>query len=129
MGNMAFSWAKKLMERWYLLIHEKVLFWTWNWWKDDNYWLRRSSYFELFRDEKYSFFLAKMLMERWYLHGLFELSIIFQHLGNMTFWAVPFLFVKNVWCQYIKVKWREYYRLFMHVFPRNYISTGKYPKV
>ena len=33
MGNMAFFWAKKLMERWYLLITEKVLFWTFRWWE------------------------------------------------------------------------------------------------
>ena len=26
-------WAKKLMERWYLLITEKILFWTFRWWE------------------------------------------------------------------------------------------------
>ena len=33
MGNTVFSWAKKLIERWYLLITEKVLFWNFRWWK------------------------------------------------------------------------------------------------
>ena len=33
MGNAVFFWAKKLMERWYLLISEKVLFWAFRWWK------------------------------------------------------------------------------------------------
>ena len=59
MGNTVFSWAKKLIERWYLLITEKVLFWTFrwweirsffesrSWWKDDIYWLLRSSCFDL----------------------------------------------------------------------------------
>ena len=63
--NTVFSWAKKLIERWYLLITEKVLFWTFpwwqirsffesiSWWKDDIYWLRRNSCFELFGDGKY----------------------------------------------------------------------------
>ena len=47
------------------------------------------SYFELFGDGKYGlFFSAKKLMERSYLHGLFELSMIFQDLGNMVFRAV-----------------------------------------
>ena len=100
MGNTVFSWAKKLIERWYLLITEKVLFW-------------------IFGDGKYGIFLsqevdgkiiftgywevlvlnflvmgntvllsAKKLMERWYLYGLFELSMIFQDLGNMVFRAV-----------------------------------------
>ena len=34
MENRDFSWAKKLIERWYLLITEKwFLFWTFPWWK------------------------------------------------------------------------------------------------
>ena len=33
MGSTVFSWAKKLMERWYLLITEKILFWTIRWWE------------------------------------------------------------------------------------------------
>ena len=33
MENTAFSWAKKLIERWYLLIKENALFWTLRWWK------------------------------------------------------------------------------------------------
>ena len=49
MGNTVFFWAKKLMGRWYLLITEKFLFWTFrrrwirsfiepkSWWKDDIY--------------------------------------------------------------------------------------------
>ena len=71
MGNTVFSWAKKLIERWYLLITEKVLFWTFrwwkirsffeprSWWKDDIYWLRRSSCFELFGDGKYGLFYSQ----------------------------------------------------------------------
>ena len=71
MGNTVFSWAKKLIERWYLLITEKVLFWTFrwweirsffesrSWWKDDIYWLLRSSCFELFGDGKYGPFFSQ----------------------------------------------------------------------
>ena len=69
--NTVFSWAKKLIERWYLLITEKVLFWTFqwweirsffesrSWWKDDIYWLLRSSCFELFGDGKYGLFFSQ----------------------------------------------------------------------
>ena len=32
-GNYGLFWAKKLMERWYLLIIEKFLFWTFQWWE------------------------------------------------------------------------------------------------
>ena len=33
MGNTVFFWVKKLMERWYLLVTEKFLFWTFRWWE------------------------------------------------------------------------------------------------
>ena len=35
-----------------------------------------------------AFFWVKKLMERWYLRSLFELSMIFQDLGNKVFRAV-----------------------------------------
>ena len=142
-GNTLFSWAKKLMEIWYLLITGKFLFWSFqeweigsfiepkSWWKDDIYWLLKRSCFELFGDGKYGLFLsqevdgkmiftgywevlvlnfsvmgntvffsAKKLMERWYLHGLFQLFMIIQDLGNMGFRAVTaqhFLLCNVVW--------------------------------
>ena len=33
MGSTVFLWAKKMMERWYLLITEMFLFWTFQWWE------------------------------------------------------------------------------------------------
>ena len=33
MGNTVFLWAKKMMERWYLMITEMFLFWTFQWWE------------------------------------------------------------------------------------------------
>ena len=71
MGNTIFSWAKKLTEIWCLLITGKFLFWTFrwweirsffesrSWWKDDIYWLPRSSCFELFGDGKYNIFFSQ----------------------------------------------------------------------
>ena len=71
MGNTVFSWAKKLTEIWYLLITGKFLFWTFrwweirsffesrSWWKDDIYWLLRSSCFELFSNGKYGIFFSQ----------------------------------------------------------------------
>ena len=70
----SFFWGKKLMERWYLPINEKFLFWAFPWWKmwpffekksywkDDIYWLLKSSCFELFGDGNKVFFSAKKLM-------------------------------------------------------------------
>ena len=63
--------AIKLIERWYLLITEKFLFWTFRrWeirsffepkrcWKDDIYWLLKSFCFELFGHGKYGLFFSQ----------------------------------------------------------------------
>ena len=72
MGNTVFFWVKRLMERWYLLITEKFLFWTFwwceirsffesrSWWKDDIYLLLKSSCLKLSGDGKYgSFFESR----------------------------------------------------------------------
>ena len=83
-GKYSLFWCKKLMETWCLLITEKFLlsandkffFWTFRWWELWN-------------------FLAKHLMQRCLL-GLFELSIIFQDLGNTVFCAVGDVFPTNL---------------------------------
>ena len=49
MKNAVFFWAKKMMERWYLLITEKSLFWTFRWW------------------EIWPFFKSRSWWKRWYL--------------------------------------------------------------
>ena len=67
-----------------------------SWWKDDIYWLLESSCFEPWKVLVLNFsemgntviFWGKKLIERWCLLGLFELSKIFQYLGNMVFHAV-----------------------------------------
>ena len=108
----------------FLGMKNAVFFEPKNWWKDDIYWLLKSSCFELFGDGKDGLFLsqevdrkmiftgywevlvlnflvmgnriffsAKNFVQRWYLVGLFELSIIFQDLGNTVFRVVQkFLF-------------------------------------
>ena len=32
-GKSVFFWVKKLIERWYLLVTKKFLFWTFRWWE------------------------------------------------------------------------------------------------
>ena len=128
--NVVF-WAKKLMVLWYLLITEKILFWSFReweirsfsepkrWWKDNGYWLIKVLVLKFSVLGKYGLFLsqevdgkiiftgcwevlllnfsvmgntvffsAKKLMKRWYLHGLFDISMIFQDLENVVFRAV-----------------------------------------
>ena len=62
-GKMIFTGYWKVLD----LGFEKLFFWTFRRW------------------EIRSFFWAIKLMERWYLLGLFELSNMFQDLGNMAF--------------------------------------------
>ena len=100
MGNAVFFWVKKLMERWYLLITENFLFWTFWWWKIQSFLSQEvdgNMIFNGYREVlvlNFSvmgntiFFSAKKLMEILYLLGVFEHSTIFQDLGNMFFRAV-----------------------------------------
>ena len=99
--------AKKLMEIWYLLITKMFLSWSFreweirsffvpkSWCKDRTYWLLKRPCFEQEVDRKMIFtgywkvlVLNLSCFEGWYLLGLFELSRIFQDLGNMVFRAV-----------------------------------------
>ena len=96
MWNTVFSWAKKLIERWYLLIIEKVLFWTFRWWELRSFLSQEvdgkmifTGYCEVLVLNfllmgNTVFFQPKKVMERLYLHGLFELSMIFQDLENLV---------------------------------------------
>ena len=81
MGNTVFFWVKKLME--------KIIF--------TDYWKVLVLSFLMMGNT--IFFSAKKLMDRWYLLGLFELSMMFQDLGNTVFHAV---YSKYVWIVSLK---------------------------
>ena len=102
------------MEKWYLLVTEEFLFWTW-WWKIRSFFSQKNDenmiftgYWEvLFLNVSVMgnavFFWDKKLMERWYLLGLFELSMIFQDLGNMVFFTVVItFFVFFIFTKFVK---------------------------
>ena len=96
-GKYSIFLSKKLMERWYLLITEKFLFWTfWGWeirsffeaksrWKYDIYWLLKSFCFELFGDGKYDLFWGEKLMKRWNL--LIIEKFLFWANEKFLFWT------------------------------------------
>ena len=101
------------MERWYLLITEKVLFWNFrwweirsfsesrSWWKDDIYWLLRSSCFEPFGNGKYRLFFCQnvdgKMIFTWYFWAFYDIpgpgkygfsrSVIPNGLGIMEYMA------------------------------------------
>ena len=115
-----FDWKMIFTDYWkglvlnFSVVWNTVFFESRSWWKDDIYWLLRISCFKLFRDGKYGLFSAKRLMERWYLDSLFELSMIFQDLGNIVFRAACVLmpnvlksfFHKNL----ISINWNCYFQ-------------------
>ena len=87
-----------------LLTTKKFLFWTFrrwemrsffepkSWWKDDIYWLLKSSCFELFRDKKYSLFLSQKVDERWHL--LITEKFLFW---TFRWWVIRSLFQPKLW--------------------------------
>ena len=52
--NTVFFWVKKLMERWYLLVTEKFLFWTFWWWEIRSFFQPKSWW----KDDIYLVFLS-----------------------------------------------------------------------
>ena len=77
MGNVVFSWAKKLTEIWYLLITGKFLFWTFRWWEIRSFFQPKSWW----KDDIYVVFLSFLWYSRtweiwffgqWYVDGISE---------------------------------------------------------
>ena len=95
MRNVVFFWAKKLMEKMIFTDYGKVLVLN----------------FSVVGNT--IFFSVKTLMERWYLLGFFELSMIFQDLGNTVFRAVIILcrcFIiafYSSYCYILQMSWQE----------------------
>ena len=85
MGNTVFSWAKKLIERWYLLITEKFCF-------------------ELFGDGKYGLFLSQENNGRIIFTGYWEGLVLsfFLVMGNTVFFSAKKLMER--WYVLVNVK-------------------------
>ena len=103
MGNTISSWAKKLTEIWCLLITGKFLFRTlgdWSffesrsWWKDDIYWLLRSSCFELFSDGKYGIFFSQnvdgKMIFTWSFWAFYDIPGPGKYGFSRSVWTIPF---------------------------------------
>ena len=68
-GNTVFFWVKKMMERWYLLVNEKFLFWTFRWWEIRSFYQPKSWW----KDDTYLEFLSFP----WYF-GTWEIRFFVQ---------------------------------------------------
>ena len=118
-GNMVFFWVKKLMQRWDLLITGKFLFWSFREWKIRSFLNQKVDQKMIFTGNwevlvlnfsvlgNTAFSSAKKMTERWYLLGLFELSMIFQDLGNMVFRAVFCILKYGFKIKILNIKYRR----------------------
>ena len=59
-GKYGLFWVKKLVERWYLLVTEKCLFWTFQWWEIRSF-LQPNSWW---KDDIYVIFLSFLWYSR-----------------------------------------------------------------
>ena len=106
MGNTAFFWDKKLVERWYLLIAEMFLFWNLLGWKIRSFWGKKlMERWYLLVTEKFffwtvlwweirSFFGGKKLKERWYL--LMTEKFLFS---AFQWWELRSFYWLESWCE------------------------------
>ena len=79
-----------------------LLFETKSWWKDDIYWLLKSSCFELFGKEKHGLFWEKKLMERWYL--LITENFLVWATEKFLFWTFWGWEIRSFFSQKVDVK-------------------------
>ena len=87
-GKMIFTGYWKLLVLIFSGMGNTVFFGPKIWWKDDITGCWEVLVLNFLVMGNTAFFSTKKLMERQYLLGLFELSMIFQDLGNMAFHAV-----------------------------------------
>ena len=118
MGNTVFFWVKRLMERWYLLITGKFLFWTFwwceirsffesrSWWKDDIYLLLKSSCLKLSGDGKYGSFLSQEVDGKMTFTGYWEVLILnFSVMGNAVFFSAKKLMERRYYLVFWSFPW------------------------
>ena len=87
-GNVLFTDYWQVLVLNFLEIENTVFFEPKSWWKDDLYCLLKVSCFELFDDWKYGLFFSQKVDEEMIFTCRFELSMIFQDLGNVAFCAM-----------------------------------------
>ena len=74
-GKVIFADYWKVLVLKFSVMGNTVFFKSRSWWKDDIYWLLRSSCFELFGDGKYDpFFTQKATSSFWAFHGILGLA-------------------------------------------------------
>ena len=131
-------WAIKLMQRWYLLISQKFLFWTFQrweiqslfetrgWWKWWYLLITEKFFFELFGGGKYGLLLGQAVDEKMIFAGYREVPVLnISVMGNTIFfqpkswWKVDnfliflsFSWYSRAWKMRIFVQWSVILSLF-----------------
>ena len=104
-GNMIFTDYWKVLFLHFLRWGILTFFEPKSWWKDDIYWLLKSSCFELFQDGEYGYFFSQKADERWYL--LITEKFLFW---TFWWWEIRSLFQPKSW-------WNNYIYLFFFSLP------------
>ena len=117
-GKYGLFWAKKLIEIWYLLITEKVLFSTFrwlairsffesrSWWKYDISWLLKKSCFELFGDGKYGLFFSQEVDGKMIFTGYWEVLVLnFSVMGNTVFFHSKRGWKDDIYMVFLSFPW------------------------
>ena len=99
-----FFWAKMLMVLWYLLITEKILFWSFRewkirsffepkrWWKDNGYWLIKVLVLNFSVLGKYGLLLSQEVDGKIIFTGYREFLVLnFSVMGNTVFFSAKTL--------------------------------------
>ena len=100
MGNTVFFWVKKLMKRWYLLVTENFLFWTFWWWEIRSFFQPKFRW----KDDIYMVFLSFLWYSRtWEIWFFAQCVFIWDHLWiSLFFWEFfclweSLLIVRTFW--------------------------------
>ena len=112
-----YFWAKKMMEI-YLLITEKFLFWPFreweirslfepkSWWKDDIYWLLKSSCFNLFGNGKDGLFLSQEVDGKMILTGYWKVLVLnFPVMGKTVFFPPKCWWKDDIYMVFLSFLW------------------------
>ena len=107
-GNTVFFGVKKLMERWYLLITERFLFWTFWWWEIRSFFSQKVGGKMIFTWSSWAFYdipkLGKYgslcsVKQKWNMHKVLKNKIIFKIIVTLLLQEVKM----NVKSTYVKL--------------------------
>ena len=76
------------------------------WWKDEPYWLLKSSCFDYFGDGKYGLFLSQKVDEKMIFTGYWEVLVLnFLVMGNTAFFQPKYWWKDDIYLVFLSFSW------------------------